>query len=69
MKKVYDVRWSETSEKDLTDIIEYIAGTAPRTPSKYLSVLSEKRQVFILFPIEVVLSPSFRIKESLNIVN
>ena len=29
MKKVYDVRWSETSEKDLTGIIEYIAGDSP----------------------------------------
>jgi toxin ParE1/3/4 len=25
MKKVYDVRWSETSEKDLIAIVEYIA--------------------------------------------
>jgi plasmid stabilization system protein ParE len=29
MKKVYDVRWSETSEKDLKGIIEYIAGDSP----------------------------------------
>ena len=29
MKKVYDVRWSETSERDLTDIIEHIAGDSP----------------------------------------
>ena len=29
MKKVYDVRWSETSERDLTAIIEYIAGGSP----------------------------------------
>lgn len=29
MKKSYDVRWSETSEKDLIDIIEYIAEDNP----------------------------------------
>ncbi len=29
MKKSYDVRWSKTSARDLTDIIEYIAGDSP----------------------------------------
>jgi toxin ParE1/3/4 len=29
MKKVYEVRWSETSEKDLVAIIEYIADDSP----------------------------------------
>jgi len=30
MKKIYDVRWSETSERDLSGIIEYIAGLDSR---------------------------------------
>jgi plasmid stabilization system protein ParE len=29
MKKIYDVRWSDTSEKDLISIIEYIAIDSP----------------------------------------
>ncbi|HSB06859.1 MAG TPA: type II toxin-antitoxin system RelE/ParE family toxin [Thermodesulfobacteriota bacterium] len=29
MKKVYDVRWSETSEKDLIGIIEYVSRDSP----------------------------------------
>jgi plasmid stabilization system protein ParE len=29
MKKIYDVIWSETSEKDLMGIVEYIAPDSP----------------------------------------
>jgi len=35
MKKIYDVIWSETSVKDLTGIVEYIAADSPPMRLKY----------------------------------
>lgn len=41
MRKVYDVIWSETSEKDLTGIVEYIAAD---NPSNAFEIFNEIRQ-------------------------
>lgn len=47
MKKFYDVRWSETSEKDLIDIIEYIAEDNPL--NAYGIFKKIKRKTFSLY--------------------
>jgi plasmid stabilization system protein ParE len=41
MKKLYDVRWAETSEEDLKGIVEYIAGDSP---SRAYEVFKEIKQ-------------------------
>jgi toxin ParE1/3/4 len=41
MKKVYEVRWSETAEKDLVVIIEYIADD---NPSQAYEIFQEIRR-------------------------
>lgn len=50
MKKDYDVRWSETSEKDLTDIIEYIAGDNPAHAYEVLKKIKQKKSNLHTFP-------------------
>jgi plasmid stabilization system protein ParE len=50
MKKVYDVRWSETSEKDLTDIIEYIAGDSPSHAYEVFKEIKRKTSSLRTFP-------------------
>ncbi|MBS3918819.1 MAG: type II toxin-antitoxin system RelE/ParE family toxin [Deltaproteobacteria bacterium] len=47
MKKYYHVRWSDTSEKDLTDIIEYIAEDNPL--NAYETFKKIKRKTFSLY--------------------
>jgi hypothetical protein len=63
MKKIYDVIWSETSEKDPMDIVEYIAGDSLPMRLKYSRKLNKRHQDFILFLIEDESSQSFKIKE------
>ena len=41
MKEVYDVRWSETAERDLIAIVEYIAD---ESPSRAYEVFKEVRR-------------------------
>jgi toxin ParE1/3/4 len=50
MKKVYDVRWSETSEKDLTGIIEYIAGDSPWYAYEVFKRIKRKASSLHTFP-------------------
>lgn len=50
MKKAYDVRWSETSEKDLTDIIQYIAGDNPTHAYEVFKKIKQKTSNLLTFP-------------------
>jgi len=50
MKKVYDVRWSETSEKDLIDIIEYIAEDNPSNAYDVFKKIKRKASNLYTFP-------------------
>ena len=42
MKKVYNVRWSETSERDLIEIVEYIADDSPSRAYEMFKELKQK---------------------------
>lgn len=42
MKKTYEVRWSETSEKDLINIMEYIAQDSPSIAYEKFQEIKEK---------------------------
>ncbi len=50
MKKSYDVRWSKTSERDLTDIIEYIAGDSPSYAFQVFKGIKRKASSLYTFP-------------------
>jgi len=50
MKKTYEVRWSETSEKDLIDIIEYIAGDSPSHAYEVFKEVKRKASSLHMFP-------------------
>ncbi len=50
MKKVYDVRWSETSERDLTGIIEYIARDSPAYAYQVFKEIKRKVSRLYTFP-------------------
>jgi addiction module RelE/StbE family toxin len=50
MKKTYAVRWSETSEKDLKGIVEYIAEDSPSRAYKILTDIKEKVSDLHSFP-------------------
>jgi toxin ParE1/3/4 len=50
MKKTYAVRWSETSEKDLKGIVEYIAEDSPSRAHEVLSNIKAKVSNLHSFP-------------------
>ena len=50
MKKVYDVRWSETSERDLTDIVKYIAGDSPSHAHQVFREIKRRASRLYAFP-------------------
>ena len=50
MMKTYAVRWSETSEKDLKGIVEYIAEDSPSRAYKALTNIKEKVSELHSFP-------------------
>ena len=50
MKKVYDVTWSETSQRDLTNIIEYIAGDSPSYAYQVFKGIRRKASNLYTFP-------------------
>jgi plasmid stabilization system protein ParE len=50
MKKVYDVKWSGTSEKDLIEIVEYIAGESPSQAYEVFRELKRKASGLHTFP-------------------
>jgi len=50
MKKSYEVRWSETAEKDLISIIEYIAQGSPPVAYEKFMEIKEKASHLYAFP-------------------
>jgi plasmid stabilization system protein ParE len=50
MKKIYDVIWSETSEKDLVDIVEYITADSPSNAFEIFKKIKQKTSSFYTFP-------------------
>ena len=50
MKKTYTVRWSETSERDLKSIVEYIAKDSPSRAYEVLGSVKEKASNLHSFP-------------------
>jgi len=50
MKKAYEVRWSETSEKDLISIIEYIAQDSPSIAYEKFKEIKRKASCLQSFP-------------------
>ncbi len=50
MKKIYDVIWSETSEKDLMGIVEYIAADSPSNAFEIFKEIKQKTSSLYTFP-------------------
>jgi len=50
MKKIYDVIWSETSEKDLMGIVEYIAADSPSNAFEIFKKIKQKASRLYTFP-------------------
>jgi toxin ParE1/3/4 len=50
MKKKFDVIWSETSEKDLIGIIEYIAADSPSNALEIFKQIKQKTSNLYTFP-------------------
>jgi len=50
MNKRYDVIWSETSEKDLMGIVEYIAADSPSTAFGIFKEIKQKASRLYTFP-------------------
>ena len=50
MKKTYEVRWSETSEKDLIGILEYIVGDSPSHAYEIFKEVKRKASSLHMFP-------------------
>jgi plasmid stabilization system protein ParE len=50
MKKVYEVRWSDTSEKDLISIIEYIAIVNPTIAFEKFKEIKERASNLCAYP-------------------
>lgn len=50
MREVYDVRWSQTAERDLLSIVEYIADDNPHHAYKIFKELRKKAQSLYTFP-------------------
>jgi toxin ParE1/3/4 len=50
MKQVYEVRWSDTSEKDLISIIEYIAIDSPSRAFEKFKEIKERASNLYAYP-------------------
>ena len=50
MKKIYDVIWSKTSEKDLVGIVEYIAADGPSSAFEVFKEIKQKASSLYTFP-------------------
>jgi len=50
MKKSYDVRWSETAERDLIAIVEYIADDSPSRAYEVFKEVRRKASSLRTFP-------------------
>ncbi len=50
MKKIFDVIWSETSEKDLMGIVEYIAADSPPNAFEIFKEIKQKTSNLYTLP-------------------
>jgi addiction module RelE/StbE family toxin len=50
MKKAYEVRWSDTSEKDLISIMEYIARDSPSLAFEKFKEIKQKASTLYTYP-------------------
>jgi len=50
MRKTYDVIWSETSEKDLVGMVEYIAADSPSNAFEIFKEIKQKATTLYTFP-------------------
>jgi plasmid stabilization system protein ParE len=50
MKKSYDMRWSDTSEKDLITIVQYIADDNPHQTNEIFKRIKERTSALRFFP-------------------
>ncbi|MFA5353627.1 MAG: type II toxin-antitoxin system RelE/ParE family toxin [Thermodesulfovibrionales bacterium] len=50
MKETYDVRWSETAERDLIGIVEYIADDSPSRACEVFREIRKKASSLRTFP-------------------
>ena len=60
MKKIYDVIWSETSQKDLMGIIEYIAADSPSNALEIFKEIKQKASSLYAFPDRGRIVPELR---------
>ena len=60
MRKRYEVIWSETSEKDLIDIVEYIAADSPSTAFPIFREIKHKASRLYAFPDRGRIVPELR---------
>jgi toxin ParE1/3/4 len=60
MKKIYDVIWSETSEKDLLSIVEYIAADSPSYAFEIFKEIKQKASRLYAFPDRGRIVPELR---------
>jgi toxin ParE1/3/4 len=50
MTKIYDVRWSETAERDLVAIVDYIADDSPSRACEVFKEVKRKARSLRTFP-------------------
>ena len=60
MKKIYDVIWSETSEKDLMGIVEYIAADSPSNAFEIFKEIKQKASSVYTFPDRGLIVPELQ---------
>jgi plasmid stabilization system protein ParE len=60
MKKVYEVRWSETAEKDLRDIIEHVAKESPSYAYEVFKGIKRRASSLHTFPDRGWIVPELR---------
>jgi toxin ParE1/3/4 len=60
MRKLYDAIWSETSEKDLVSIVEYIAADSPSNAFEIFKEIRQKASSLYAFPDRSRIVPELR---------
>lgn len=60
MNKKYEVTWSNTAEKDLIDIVEYIAADSPSNALKVSKNIKQKASSLYAFPKRGRIVPELR---------
>jgi plasmid stabilization system protein ParE len=60
MKRLYDVIWSATSEKDLVSIVEYIAADSPFNAFELFKEIKQKASSLYAFPDRGRIVPELR---------